>query len=207
MSACGAVIVAGGASHRMGQAKEWLEIGGMPLLRWIVERLRPACTTMVVVGRRGQALPDRPHVVRLDDPEHQAPGPLRGLHTGLRWLRDQDVELAYLGASDNPFTSLPHVQFLFERLQREPALEAVVPGEALDGGGVLLHPLCSGVRVEAAVAAAETLLHEGVSGAKMLFSRIPSAIVGIEQLPDPDILRPCNTPQQWAEALARLGLP
>jgi molybdopterin-guanine dinucleotide biosynthesis protein A len=73
------VILAGGASSRMGTDKALIEIGGSPLVEWVADALLGVCETVVVAGREGlvaglRCLPDTHSDVR---------GPLAGLATGL----------------------------------------------------------------------------------------------------------------------------
>src|SRR6202158_5643864 len=42
------LVLAGGDSRRMGRPKAWLEVGEMTLLRWMIERLGPAFSEVVV---------------------------------------------------------------------------------------------------------------------------------------------------------------
>src|ERR1700716_1078030 len=42
------LVLAGGESRRMGRPKAWLEVGETTLLRWMVERLGPAFSEVVV---------------------------------------------------------------------------------------------------------------------------------------------------------------
>lgn len=79
------VLLAGGASRRMGRDKASLQLGGEPLLPLLVETLSSACSGGVIVVRRNesQELPSLPPAVRVVDdllPEHAALG---GLYTGL----------------------------------------------------------------------------------------------------------------------------
>src|SRR5258708_16879487 len=42
------LVLAGGESRRMGRPKAWLEVGEITLLRWMIERLGPAFSEVVV---------------------------------------------------------------------------------------------------------------------------------------------------------------
>src|SRR5258708_39829563 len=42
------LVLAGGESRRMGRPKAWLEVGETNLLRWMVERLGPAFSEVIV---------------------------------------------------------------------------------------------------------------------------------------------------------------
>src|SRR2546427_606965 len=42
------LVLAGGESRRMGRPKAWLEVGETNLLHWMVERLGPAFSEVVV---------------------------------------------------------------------------------------------------------------------------------------------------------------
>lgn len=95
------VILAGGASRRMGQDKSELLFRGSPLLPQLVERLLPLFGGGLLVVRRdtNQSLPSLPAGARVVDdllPEHAALG---GLYTGLALAPTPYV---FLSACDMP---------------------------------------------------------------------------------------------------------
>jgi len=42
------LVLAGGSSRRMGRPKAWLEVGHTILLRWVVDRLAPAFSEVMI---------------------------------------------------------------------------------------------------------------------------------------------------------------
>ena len=64
------------------------------------------------------------------------------------------------------------------------------------------HPLASAVRVAPAHAAARDVLTRGGSRPLFMFDRIGARWLDTAGLPDMKVVRTCNTPQEYAEALA-----
>ncbi len=93
------VVLAGGASRRMGRDKAALLIGGEPLLRRAVGRLRLALAEVMIVGSPDLA-PLVPGVRVVAD-EWPQRGPLGALATT---LRASEAAWALLVACDMPFT-------------------------------------------------------------------------------------------------------
>jgi molybdopterin-guanine dinucleotide biosynthesis protein A len=188
-----AVILAGGASSRMGRDKAWLEFGGRPLLVHVVAIVAECCRPIVVAARVGQALPPLEHraVERIDDALDDG-GPLVGIIAGLTRLSERGVERAYIGSCDAAGITTAHVRFMLSALRSAPTMVAWVPCD-VDGRA---HPLASAVIVDAMLARATAQLSRQDLRLQALFQgpqigRIPAA-----QLPDPHVLAPCNTPEQ-----------
>lgn len=202
------LVLAGGESSRMGRPKAWLDLGGRPLLSHVVDIGLSVCPLVVVAASAGQALPELPgNVIRVDDPRdrlHQ--GPLSGALTGLEALARARVELAYIGSCDTPFISARHIEFMLGMLGGEAAHRAVVPETGpLDDRPHILHALSGAVRVPVARATASALLESGRRAIKDLYEGLGARRVGPSELPDPRAVINCNTPQEWARALAELG--
>jgi molybdopterin-guanine dinucleotide biosynthesis protein A/GNAT superfamily N-acetyltransferase len=88
------VVAAGGASHRMGEDKTFLEVGGRPMLAWIMAALAGAGVEPVIAGRPSPfdgiaSLPDPPDVA----------GPAAALTAVFRSRPGADV---VLGGADQP---------------------------------------------------------------------------------------------------------
>src|SRR2546429_9359569 len=76
------VVLAGGDSRRMGRPKAWIEVGDTVLLRYVVERLAPAFSEVVVsFGEPEQMEQLVPYRVVFD--RKRGAGPLAGLEAGL----------------------------------------------------------------------------------------------------------------------------
>jgi molybdopterin-guanine dinucleotide biosynthesis protein A len=191
------VILAGGASSRMGRDKAWLDFGGRPLLVHVLAQVAERCRPIVVAARAGQELPPLEHraIERVDDAITDG-GPLVGLAAGLACLSERGVERAYIGSCDAAALTTAHVAFMLTALRMAPTMVAMVPCD-IDGRG---HPLASAVVVDAMLTRARSQLSRQDLRLQELFQgpqigRIPAAT-----LPDPNVLAPCNTPEQW-EAL------
>jgi molybdopterin-guanine dinucleotide biosynthesis protein A len=188
-----AVILAGGASSRMGRDKAWLEFGGRALLVHVVSIVAERCRPIVVAARAGQMLPPLEHraVERIDDAISDG-GPLVGIVGGLTILSERGIERAYIGSCDAAAITTAHVAFMLQALRAAPSMVALVPCD-VDGRA---HPLASAVVVDAMLTRAKAQLSRQDLRLQALFrgpqiGRIPAA-----RLPDPGVLAPCNTPEQ-----------
>lgn len=207
MRQTGMLVLAGGRSQRMGSDKAWLVVDGQPALLHVLAAGRDAgVEALVVVASPGQSLPALPSgVVRVDDPaDRQHEGPLSGLAAGLEQLAAHGMERACLAACDALWLGPAHVRFVLDQLVAHPDHDAVVPESTLDDGRRMQHPLCAAVRVVAARDAAQTLLAAGERAARTLVHRLASLGIDAAALPEPRVVDACNTPQQWAAAVAAL---
>lgn len=77
------LILAGGASRRMGRPKALLPAGDTTLIEWVAGRLAPAFGHVLVAAPDAAGLPPglRPHLVA---DLHPGAGPLAGVEAGLR---------------------------------------------------------------------------------------------------------------------------
>jgi len=103
------LLLAGGRSSRMGGGDKCLaELAGRPLLRHIIDRMRPQVRTLVL---NANGDPERFTVFGLpviaDDPPDFA-GPLAGVLAGLEWMATHAPDAHWLLSipTDTPF--LPH---------------------------------------------------------------------------------------------------
>lgn len=192
-----AIVLAGGGSRRMGRDKAWLEIEGRPLLAWVIEILARRCGPIVISARPGQSLPDIAGVERVDDPVADA-GPLVGVHAACERLEARGVNRAYLSSCDAAALSESHVEFMLGRL-RPPAI-AAVPIDLESRR----HPLASAIEVAAIRARCWAQLEAGDHRLQSLLSGPEVIAVPIAELPDPAVLAPCNTPEEWAASLTRM---
>lgn len=94
------IVLAGGAGRRMGRDKAALDIGGVPLLRHVVARLRTVAHDVTVVGP--QTLESLNVPARIVPDEIPGYGPVAGLMTGLRAV---ESEWAVAVACDMPLLS------------------------------------------------------------------------------------------------------
>jgi molybdopterin-guanine dinucleotide biosynthesis protein A len=180
----------------MGRPKAWIDVDGVPLLRRVVDAARAVADVRVVVVAAGDRppppLPDDVSVA-LDPPEREGAGPLAAALTGLEQLEREGIEHAYVGAGDAIGLVAAHVAFVLDRLAGSGAA-AVVPVE-----GETVHALAGAVRVGEAIAAARRSLARGERSMRAWLAALDAAPIAVEELPDADALRPCNTPADLAE--------
>jgi molybdopterin-guanine dinucleotide biosynthesis protein A len=134
------LVLAGGASRRMGRPKALLPVGGSTLVEWLVGRLAPAFDHLLVAARDPGQLPPglRPWLVA---DLHPGCGPLAGVEAGLA-ASPHDTLVAV--ACDMPRVTAPFAGRLADTATAEP-LDAVVP--RLDGRP---EPACAAYRRSAA---------------------------------------------------------
>jgi molybdenum cofactor guanylyltransferase len=99
-----AVILAGGASRRMGRDKATLPYEGATLIERMVELLKQRCAPIFVIAAPGQALPALDAQVLRD--EARGVGPLLATVRGLRAAAEAGSELAFVSAVDMPLLSV-----------------------------------------------------------------------------------------------------
>ena len=98
-----AVVLAGGASRRMGRDKATLPYAGKTLVERVVSVVSPRCSPVFVIAAEGQPLPTL-HAEVLRD-EVRGVGPLLATGRGLRAAAAAGLELAFVCAVDMPFLS------------------------------------------------------------------------------------------------------
>lgn len=114
------IVLAGGASRRMGQDKAWLELDGAFLIVRVVEALGQVCDEIVVVTNTAPRVP-LPGARTVPD-EIPNTGSVGGLYSGLKAAGN---ELALAVACDMPFLNVPLLQFL---ISVSSAHDVIVPG-------------------------------------------------------------------------------
>src|SRR5256884_6363311 len=97
------LVLAGGDSRRMGRPKAWIEVGDTVLLRYVVERLAPAFSEVMVSFAEPEQMEHLvPYRVVFD--RKRSAGPLAGLEAGLMAARH---EVLFAVAFDKPFVTRP----------------------------------------------------------------------------------------------------
>src|SRR5438094_8501665 len=95
------LVLAGGDSRRMGRPKPWVEVGDTVLLRYVVERLAPAFSEVMVSFSEPEQMEQLvPYRVVFD--RKRAAGPLAGLEAGLMAARH---EVLFAVACDMPYVT------------------------------------------------------------------------------------------------------
>ncbi len=114
-----AVILAGGASRRMGRDKSMLPIKGTSLIAHILEQVQPAFD-QVIVSSNAPHKHDFLEVPIVSDPE-QGRGPLMGICTALQEI---EHEYAFVCACDMPQIDIRLAHHL---IRQAPSYDAVIP--------------------------------------------------------------------------------
>ncbi|MGY4710458.1 molybdenum cofactor guanylyltransferase [Mycolicibacterium sp. CBM1] len=146
-----AVVLAGGASRRMGRDKATLPHpnGAMTLVEHTVEILATRCAPVFVMAAPGQALPPlRAEILR---DEVRGVGPLLATGCGLRAAAAAGLDLAFVSAVDMPFLSVDVV----DELAGHHGADIVLPWDGRDHylAGVYRTDLAD--RIDELVAAGE----------------------------------------------------
>jgi molybdenum cofactor guanylyltransferase len=191
MMKAGAIVLAGGASRRMGTPKPWLQIDGRTLLERVIDVVAIRCAPVLIVAR-GQLLPAHPRARRLDESLHER-GPLGGLAVGLACLHAEGIETVYVSSADAALVSLAHLDFMQHTLDSDRTLAAVAP--AHDGH---VEPLAAALRTTPALRACEELLERGERRLAALFEVLPARLIPTQELPDAAAVLPCNTAEDLA---------
>lgn len=99
-----AIILAGGASRRMGRDKAILPYENTTLVERMVSVLKPRCAPVFVIAAPGQALPSLDAEILRD--EVRGVGPLLATGRGLRAAAEAGSELAFVAAVDMPLLTV-----------------------------------------------------------------------------------------------------
>lgn len=103
------VVLAGGASRRMGRDKAMLEIAGRPLLDRVIDTAGSVCNEVIVAGRLAPGGARQPAGVRWVEDAPGTRGPLAGLAAALAIARN---ERCLVIACDMPFLSADFLRYL-----------------------------------------------------------------------------------------------
>lgn len=200
---CGAIILCGGRSSRMGRDKALLPFGATETLLQrvvrIVAEVVPA-GEIVCVAAVDQELPVLPNGVRIARDTMPDQGPLAALTTGLAHLAGSHKPVFACGC-DAPCLSPQFIVAMFEWLGDK---QIAVP--RVDGG---VHPLPAVYRGDVLPIAEERLV-AGERSLRALVSVCDARYIGVDELQsvDPSLasLESCNTLAEYQSLLARRDL-
>ena len=175
------LVLAGGESRRMGRPKAWLEVGETNLLRWMVERLGPAFSEVVVSFAEPEQLEELvPYRLVFD--RKKAAGPLAGIEAGLAAARH---EVMFAVACDMPYVT------------REVAEMAVAAARRCDAAmprvGGRPEPICAAYRRSALPAVTAALESGRLKAADVADGLDVTWLEGL----DPDLFRSLNTREDY----------
>ncbi|WP_431231263.1 molybdenum cofactor guanylyltransferase [Mycolicibacterium psychrotolerans] len=123
-----AVILAGGASRRMGRDKATLPHpdSGATMVEYTVATLSSRCAPVFVIAAPGQALPALDGQILRD--EVRGVGPLLATGRGLRAAAEAGIERAFVSAVDMPFLSTE----IIDELAQHRGVDIVLPWDGRD---------------------------------------------------------------------------
>jgi molybdopterin-guanine dinucleotide biosynthesis protein A len=126
-----AVILAGGQSRRMGVNKALLDVGGQPMIRLLIDRVRPLAGQILISSNDSSSYQFLNFPVVPD--QFAECGPLAGFHAAMKW---SSCSLYIMLACD-----LPNLQarVMGQLLSLAEGYDAAIP-RTNDG---LAHPLCA----------------------------------------------------------------
>jgi molybdenum cofactor guanylyltransferase len=175
------LVLAGGESRRMGRPKAWLEVGETTLLRWMVERLGPAFSEVVVSFAEPEQLEELvPYRLVFD--RKRASGPLAGIEAGLSAARQ---EVTFAIACDMPYVTRGVAEMAVAAARGCDAAMPRVDGRA--------EPVCAAYR-RSALPVITAALDGGHRRAADLAALLD--VTWLEGL-DPEIFRSLNTLEDY----------
>jgi molybdopterin-guanine dinucleotide biosynthesis protein A len=182
------LVLAGGMSTRMGRPKAWLEVGDTKLLHWMVARLSPAFSEVIVSFAEPEQLLE--HVpYRLVFDRRTDAGPLAGLEAGLMAARE---EVTFAVACDMPYVTVEVAEMAVAAARTSDA--------AIPRIGDRPEPVCASYR-RTALGAITSALDAGDLKLANLAERLD--VTWLEGL-DPDLFRSLNTPSEYERFQAAL---
>ncbi|WP_076194468.1 molybdenum cofactor guanylyltransferase [Mycobacterium sp. GA-1841] len=124
-----AVVLAGGASRRMGRDKATLPVDGATMVERVVAAVSACCAPVFVIAAPGQPLPALTAEVLRD--EVRGVGPLVATGRGLRAAAEAGVHRAFVCAVDMPYLDSDLIDRLAASAERIPA-DIVLPWDGRD---------------------------------------------------------------------------
>ena len=195
-----ALIVCGGQSRRMGQAKPHLPFGDDTMLGRIVWTVSNTVAEVVLLTAKVQELPeiDCLHSVMPDRVEQQ--GPAASIYDGMKTVFGWADAIVVLGC-DVPLVTEETIEFLFAELQNH---DAVIPRH--EG---FPQPLAAVYSLNA-MEKIGRVLDTGNQRLLSCIEPLDTRWVDAEELstidPQLGILHNVNTPDAYREALSKAGL-
>ena len=159
----GAIVLAGGASVRMGEDKSMLDIGGEPMIKYVVEQLRPHFSQVLISG--GDVEKYGFVGVEVVGDREAGRGPLMGIASALRVSVN---ELNFVTACDIPEVDM---SFVKEMVRECRGYDAVVPRSEASRYEPLFAVYNKSALggIEAALAKGENRIMDALGGCKVKY--------------------------------------
>lgn len=183
------LVLAGGASRRMGRPKAWLEVGETILLRWVADRLAPSFAEVIVSFAEPEQL-EQPVPYRVVFDRKLAAGPMAGIEAGLAAAR---VDPVFVIACDMPYVT------------RDVAAVAVAAARTCDAAVPRIdgrpEPVCAAYR-KSALPAITDALNSGHRRAADVLAELD--VTWLEDV-GVDVVRSLNTPDDYLRFRSSVG--
>jgi molybdenum cofactor guanylyltransferase len=114
-----AMILAGGASRRMGRAKALIDFDGAPLITRVIERVKPLCSEVIIVANDAEVYAQFGY--RIVGDVYPGKGALGGILSGLQAVHEAS---ALAVACDMPFLNGALLRYL---ISLAPQYDVVIP--------------------------------------------------------------------------------
>lgn len=194
------VILAGGASRRMGRDKAFLEFEGRPLIARIADQVRLVGREVIVAGGTGRDMARyAPFADRCVADVYPDVGTLGGIHAGLQVARH---DLALVVACDMPFLN-PDLLAWFVAAAEGWDLVVLKHEQGVEPLHAVYRKTC--------LPAIEATIRSGERCAFAFYDQIRVRFVAPAEIAhlDPDLrsFRNLNTPQDWHAAVAQAPAP
>ncbi|HET7664688.1 MAG TPA: molybdenum cofactor guanylyltransferase [Mycobacterium sp.] len=184
-----AVILAGGASRRMGRDKATILYEGVTLLERTVSTVSQRCSPVFVIAAPGQPLPAVQAEVLRD--EARGVGPLLATGRGLRAAAEAGLELAFVCAVDMPLLDVAVIDVLVGPAVRLGA-DVVLPWDGRDHYLAGIYRTSLADRVDALIAAGERSMRalvDSVDTQRIVMPEQP-ALTNVKSAADLNAIRP-----------------
>ena len=181
------IVLAGGASRRMGENKAFLELGGKPLIAHVIEQMGQVCAEVLVVA--GDVQPYTGLDARLVEDRFRGVGVLGGLHAGLA-AAAHDLTLAV--GCDMPFLKLALLQ-AFAGWAEEVDVAVLRQGEQVEPLHGAYRRTCLPA-IEAAIRANRRRIISFFPHVRVHYVA-PDDVIPFD--PELRSFRNVNTPQEW----------
>jgi len=181
------LVLAGGASRRLGRDKAFLELDGRPLIEIVVERMAQVCAEVLIVARDSQ--PYAGLGVRVAEDCYRGVGVLGGLHAGLEAATH---ELALAVGCDMPFLN-PDLLRAFIAWSEGFDVAVLRRGEHVEPLHAAYRRTCLPA-LEAAIRAGERRIISFFPHVRVRYVT-PAEVSALD--PDLRSFRNVNTPEEW----------
>lgn len=179
-------ILAGGKSSRMGVNKAYLKFQNKSFLEIMLEATKGFAGQIVSVDDAGKYQEHLPEHVMLAEDELHGIGPVEGIY---QILFHMTTQAALITATDMPLVKVKLFEKMAERYNGEGCLVLTCEGRP--------QPLCA-IYSKDCIPILEQFRANGIRKPRMVFEKIPSEYVAVEQLGcDADSVCNVNTPGEY----------